>query len=128
MKRLFVFCFLLLLCGVPAIARAQPAPLAVDASAQGHTLTIGVFADSPSTLRITLPTGWTGAPREQVVASGLQLLSYQLEAGAAVGQGEILVQAYAGSAYASDRAWVWGATPEAARAIAVRARLAVVRR
>jgi hypothetical protein len=58
------------------------------------------------------------------------VLSYALGPGAAVGQGEIVVQAWSGAAYASDRAWVWGATPEAARAQrpGVRARLAVVRR
>jgi hypothetical protein len=112
------------------IARAQPAPLAVDASAQGRTLTIVVVADRPATLRITLPEGWTGAPYEQVVNAGVHVLSYALEPGQAVGQGEIVVQAWSGSAYASDRAWVWGRVAEAARAQrpGVRARLAVVRR
>jgi hypothetical protein len=102
----------LLILAFGVIARAQPAPLAIDASAQGTTLTIVVFADAPSTLRITLPDGWTGAPHEQAVSGGVQVLSYELEPGAAVGQGTIVVQAWSGSSYVSDRAWVWGRVAE----------------
>lgn len=117
MKQLFVLCSLLLLLAlIPSVARAQPAAsLAVDASAQGRTLTIVVFAAAPTQLRITLPAGWTGAPHEQQVSAGVQVLRYALEPGAAVGQGEILVQAWSGTSYASDRAWVWGATAESAK-------------
>lgn len=127
MKRLHILIALVL----TLQSAVQPAPpLALDAAAQGTTLTIVVFADAPATLRITLPPGWTGAPREQVISEGVQVRSYALEPGAAVGQETILVQAWAGSAYAADRAWVWGRVPEAARAQrpGVRARLAVVRR
>lgn len=126
--RLLIITILILATGV--IARAQPAaPLAVDAAAQGHALTIVVFADAPAHLRITLPPGWTGAPREQTV-NGLTVLRYELQPGDAVGQGEIVVQAWAGSAYAADRAWVWGRVPEAARAErpGVQWRLAMVKR
>jgi len=127
--KLLIVTILLFATGV--IARAQPTPpLAVDASAQGRALTIVVFADAATQLRITLPPGWSGAPHEQAVAAGVRVLSYELAPGAAVGQATIVVQAWAGASYASDRAWVWGATVEAAPAQrpGIRARLAVVRR
>lgn len=130
MKQLFVLCSLLLLCGIPSVARAQPAPpLALDASAQSHTLTIVVFATAPTQLRITLPAGWTGAPYKQVISEGVQVLNYELEPGAAVGQGEILAQAWSGTSYASDRAWVWGRLAESAKpALIPRRWLPIMRR
>lgn len=120
---------LILILASGLIARAQPPTLVVDVSAQGRSLVIVVRAKSAAQLRITLPPGWSGAPVEQTIGAGVQVLSYQLDAGDAVGQGEIVVQAWSGGAYAGDRAWVWGRVPEQSRARQVHeVRLAVWRR
>jgi len=94
----------------------QPPALSVDASAQGHTLTIVVRADAPSTLRITLPPGWSGAPAEQAVDSGVQVRYYHLDPGDAVGLGVIIVRVGAVEAHA----YVWGRDNVAPRAEGLR--------
>lgn len=127
---------LILMLAAGVIARAQPAPLAVDAYAVQRggdaTLVIGVFVATPAqvAVRVALPAGWSGAPIAWTgVVSGVLQLVYPLQvaADAPPGLGTILVQASADGAYASDRAWVRAPGEVAARP-GVRARLAVVRR
>lgn len=61
MKRLFILCSLLLLCGIASIARAAPEPLAVSAYVTAHgTLIVTVFSDAPTSAQIVvqLPANW----------------------------------------------------------------------
>lgn len=86
--RLFILCSLfLLLCATVVPAHAAPPSLTVSTAQRDATaqLLIGTFDAPPTTLEITLPSGWTGAPAT-VVMSGTALLTFALVRGPGASQ------------------------------------------